>query len=155
MIGPSRRTVRGHNPIPPMSDALHNLNYVAVLVVAIVGFLFGWIWYSLIFGKASKEAMKCTDAPDAPKTGMGPSMLKAFIFTFISTWGLALLIESHGTLGRRHGAEFGAAVGLLVVGARFLNDGVWAKTPCKWTAIKVGHEVVLFAIQGAILGIWR
>ena len=38
---------------------------------------------------------------------------------------------------------------------RFLNDGVWAKTPCKWSAIKVGHEVLLFAIQGAILGIWR
>ncbi len=145
----------GITPPHPMSDALHNLNYVAVLVIAIVGFLFGWIWYSLIFGRASKEALACGEAPEAPKPGMGPSMIKAFLFTFISTWGLALLIESHGTFGRRHGAEFGAAVGLLIVGARLLNDGVWARTPCKWTAIKVGHEVLLFAIQGAILGIWR
>ncbi len=136
-----------------MLFALTHLNYVAVLVVTIIGFIFGWIWFSLLFGKICKAEMKC-DVPEGEKPNMGAQVVKSLIVTFISSVGLAVLIQPHGNFSPRHGAEFGAVVGLLVVGARFLNDAVWSKAPCRLTAVKVGHEVLLFAIQAAILGIW-
>jgi hypothetical protein len=142
-----------------MTEALHHLNYVAVLVVAIVGFIFGCVWCRLVYSGSCKSCDTAAapegEKPAEQKSGVVCRAVKSFVFTLVSTWGLALLIESHGTLGRRHGAEFGAAVGLLIVGARFANDGAWRKTPSRTTATTIAHEVLLFAIQGAILGIWR
>jgi hypothetical protein len=137
-----------------ITEAIHELNYLAVLGVAIIGYIFGFIWFMLIFGKASKAAMNA-GAPEGEKRGIALPMIKSFVLTLISTLGLAILVEAHGAYGRRHCGEFAAVVGVLVVGARLLNDGVWKKTPCKLLAISFGHEVLLFTIQGTIFGMWR
>lgn len=140
-----------------MVQAMHDLNYLHVIVVGVIGYLIGWFWFSLVFGKAMKADMKC-EAPvegEKPRPNIAATALASLIATLVSTWGLALLIQAHGTLGKRHGAELGLAIGILIVGARFKNDAIWAKPPCRLTAIKVLHEIVLFAVQGAILGVWR
>jgi hypothetical protein len=137
-----------------MSHAFLLLNYLHVIVVAIIGFFVGFIWYSVLFGKAWQAEMKVTPE-DAQKTPMGPAMIKGFIFTFISTWGLALLEEKSNETYWYRGAAFGATVGLLIVGARYLNSAVWEKRSCKLLAINIGHEVLLFTLTGAILAIWR
>jgi len=136
-----------------MLDALHAINYFHLVIVGIIGFAFGSLWYTVLFGKTWAAEMKIS--PEAPKEPMAPYMIKGFIFTLISTWGLALLIVSHGTNQGCRGAAFGAVVGLLVVGARKLNSGVWEKASCKLQAINLAHEVLLFAIQGAILAVWH
>jgi hypothetical protein len=140
-----------------MAQAMHDLNYLHVIVVGVIGYLIGWIWFSLLFGRVMKAEMKCDTPADGsmPRPNMAGKLLASLIATLVSTWGLALLIESHGTLGRRHGAEFGLAVGILIVGARFKNDAVWSKPPCRLFAVKIFYEIVLFAVQGAILGVWR
>ena len=46
-------------------------------------------------------------------------------------------------------------IGLLVVGARMANGGLWEKRSLRLQAINIGHETVLFAVQGAILAVWR
>ncbi len=139
-----------------MIDALHNLNYLHVIVVAIIGFAFGAVWYSMIFAKAWSAGMKRTPEDcEKGKAAMGPNMIQGFLWTLVSTFGLALLIVSHGTFGWRRGAAFGAVVGLLVVGARQLNSNVWDKKPCKVVAINLWHEVLLFALQGSIMAHWH
>lgn len=136
-----------------MVDALHHLSYVHVMVVALIGFVFGSLWYTVLFGKAWAAEMKIN--PEAEKPSMAPMMIKGYLCTLVSTWGLALLLAAHGTTHALNGAAFGVAVGLLIVGARHLNHGVWDGSSCKLQSINLGHEVLLFAIQGAILGVWR
>jgi hypothetical protein len=138
-----------------MLASLHHLHCVPILVVAIIGFALGALWYSVLFGKAWMAEMKLTPPADGAKPGMAGPAVKGFLWTLVSTFALWVLIDSHGSLGYRKGAIFGAVVGLLIVGARYANSGAWERKSCKLLAINIGHEVALFVVQGAIFGHWR
>jgi len=136
-------------------STLISLNYLHVLVAAVAGFLVGWVWYSALFGKAWAAEMKITEEMmKEGKPKMPLMMAKSFLYTFVSTIGLAMVLAFHPVPTWLKGAEIGAAVGLLIVGARYLSRGTWERTSCKLNAINVGHEVVMFAVQGAILAAW-
>ena len=110
-----------------MYHTLLSLNYLAVLVTAVVGFMFGWLWYSALFGKIWMADMKVTEADIAAAKGkMGGKMAAGFGATAVSTLGLALLVAArHSGGGAVPGAEFGALVGALVVGARMFTGALW------------------------------
>lgn len=134
-----------------------SLNYVAVLVVTVVGFTLGWLWYSpVLFVKPWMAEMKFTqESMEASKPQMPLLFGKSLLFTFLSTFALAALIKAHGSENWMKGAEFGLFIGAVVVGTRLLNGGLWEQRSLKLQAINVGHEVALFTLQGAILGFWR
>jgi hypothetical protein len=137
--------------------AIMSLNYAAVVVVAVVGFLVGWLWYGALFGKAWMTEMKITEEKmkESQAKGMAGYFIKGFLFTLLGTFGLAVLLTGYHATGWLKGAEFGAFVGVIVVGARLLNASVWEERSLRLQAINLGHELVLFALQGAILGVWR
>jgi hypothetical protein len=141
-----------------MQHAVFSLNFLAVIVSTIAGFVLGWLWYSpVLFAKPWMAEMKIT--PEAMKAaaekGMAVYFTKSLVYTLLSTFGLAVLIAAHGSSGALAGAKLGAFVGLFVVGARLVNGGTWEQRSARLLAINVGHEVVLFALQGAILAAWR
>jgi hypothetical protein len=141
-----------------MLNALVHLNYLAVLGTAIAGFLLGWLWYSpVLFAKAWMTEMKITEEKmkACAEKGMAFYFVKGFLYTLVSTAALAVLLTVYGTTNPLKGAIFGAFAGLALVGARMLNGSVWEERSLKLMAILVGHETVLFALQGAILAVWR
>jgi hypothetical protein len=140
-----------------MYNALSQLNYLAVLVTAVAGFLFGWLWYSpVLFAKPWMTEMKFTEeSMKASMTkGMAGFFIKGFIYTLVSTFALAVLVASREPANVVKGAGIGAFVGLLLVGVRMLNGSMWEQRSNKLMAINVGHEVVVFTLEGAILGAW-
>lgn len=140
-----------------MLYAITHLNYLAVIVVTVAGFLFGWLWYSpLLFAKPWMEELKITkESMQADPPNMARLFGSCLLFTFLSTLGLAALLRAHGTNDWLKGAEFGAFVGTIVVGTRLLNGALWETRSARLLRITVGHEIVLFALQGAILAVWR
>lgn len=140
-----------------MRDVIPTLNYVHILVVTVAGFMLGWLWYSLVFGKAWMAEMKITPemAKEEQAKGMAGYFIKGFVLTLLGTFGLAALIAAHKVPNWKHGAAFGAFVGIVGPVVRMLNGAVWEKKSCKLQAINAGHEIVLYALQGAILGGWR
>jgi hypothetical protein len=100
--------------------------------------------------KISEEQMKAMAAK-----GMASYLIQSFVLTFISTTGLAILIQMHTPSTALKGAIYGAFVGLVLVGSRMLNGGLWENRPLRLRAITVGHEVALFAVQGVALTLWR
>ena len=140
-----------------MLQVIQAINYFHVLVVAVAGFLLGWLWYSpVLFSKAwVTEMQNSSQALANCKGRMGQAAAVAFFFTLLSTSGLAVLIEAHQSAGALKGAEFGAFVGAIVVGSRMLNTAVWENRSARLLRINLGYEIVLFALQGALLNIWR
>jgi hypothetical protein len=140
-----------------MPQVIQSLNCFHVFVVAAAGFLLGWLWYSpVMFNKAWVTEMQNSSQALANLKGrMGQATAVAFIFTLLSTFGLAVLINEHHTTSALRGAEFGAFVGAVVVGSRILNGAVWENRSARLLRINLGHEIVLFALQGALLGCWR
>jgi hypothetical protein len=140
-----------------MPQVIQSLSCLHVFVVAAAGFLLGWLWYSpLMFNKAWVIEMQNSSQALANLKGrMGPATAVAFFFTLLSTFGLAVLINEHHTASALRGAEFGAFVGAIVVGSRMLSSSVWENRSARLLRINLGHEIVLFALQGALLGCWR
>lgn len=141
-----------------MRTILFNLNYVHVLVVAVAGFMLGWLWFGVLCGKAWMAEMKITPEmvkEDQAKGGMAAYFIKGFAFTFLGTIGLAALIAAHGSPNWKHGAAFGMFVGLFGPVARMLNNAVWEKRSTKLQFINASHEIALYTLQGAILGAWH
>ena len=141
-----------------MMQAILNLNYLAVAVVAVAGFLLGWLWYSpVLFAKPWMAEMKFTEESMKAIAAKGLAKLFAtgFLYTLLGTFGLAVLLKAHGSENWLKGAEFGAFVGVFVVGVPMLNGGLWEQRSRKLQAITVGHMVALFTLQGAILAVWN
>ena len=65
-----------------------------------------------------------------------------------------MLIKAHGSTNWLKGTELDAFVGLVIHGARLLNSSVWENRSPRLMAIALGHEVLLFTLQGAIFGVW-
>jgi hypothetical protein len=140
-----------------MTNVFLHLNWLAVIVTAVIGFLLGWLWYSpVLFAKPWMAAMKITPErmQETAQKGMAKFLVQGFIYTVISTIALAMLVKDHAPSTWLKGAMLGAFIGALVVGVRMLNTGVWEQRPTVLKAINVGHEIVLFAVQAAILTVW-
>jgi hypothetical protein len=140
-----------------MLHTIMSLNYLAVLVTAVVGFMLGWLWYSVLCGKAWMAEMKITEESmkAAAEKGMAKFFAAGFAYTLLGTFGLAALIKAHGSESWLKGAEFGLFVGVFIVGMRMLNGSMWEQRSVKLQAINLGHEIALFTLQGAILGLWH
>ena len=139
-------------------NAMMSVNGVAVFVVTLIGFLFGWLWHSpVLFAKPWMAELKISEekAKAMPGKDIAAMMIKGFLMTLVSTTGLAILFSVIGTAGGMGGLKMGAFVGLMIVGSRVINSGIWEQRSCKLNAINVGHEVGLYALQGAILGAWN
>ena len=140
-----------------MIHAITSLSPVAVLVVSILGFGLGAIWYSpLLFAKAWMQEMKIT--PESMKTNSGRVpmiMTGAVLLTILSTVSLAALISFHQASGSLKGAELGLFVGAGLVAAREGTNALFESRTLRHFLIVAGHDVVLCAVQGAILGVWR
>lgn len=141
-----------------MTHAIMNLNYLAVIVTSIVGFLIGWMWYSpMLFAKSWMAENKFTEESmkASAEKGMAKTMITAFVFTIVMTWALAALIAAHGSDGWLAGAKFGAFVGFGLLAASAAVCYQFEQRSWKLWAINSGHNVVMCAVAGAILGVWR
>jgi hypothetical protein len=142
-----------------MRDAIMDLNYIAVVLTAIIGFLLGWLWYSpVLFAKPWMAEMKITkETIEAAKPRMALLFAKGFLYTLLGTFGLAVVMKAkeQGFETWLKGAEMGLFIGVFLVAVRLLNGALWEQRSFKLQAITAGHEVVLFAVQGAILAVWH
>jgi hypothetical protein len=143
-------------PRIPMINAIKSLNPIAVIVISIIAFVFGGLWFSpLLFVKAWMKEVKMT--PESAKAaGAGQSLLpKAFAMTLISTFSLAVLIAAHHTSGALKGGELGLFVGAGVVASRQATNAIFELKSLRYVMIIAGHDIAQFTLVGAILGVWR
>jgi hypothetical protein len=79
-----------------MMQAILFFNYLAVLVVTAVDFLFGWLWPSPLLAemKITEDMMK-----EAAQKGMAFYFLQGFLYTLLGTFGLAVLLYAHRSSG--------------------------------------------------------
>ena len=129
------------------------VNYLAVLVAAVVGFMPGALWYSpALFGK---QWQALTGVSDEAAKAMG---LKPFFITFIGmlllTYGMARVMNLAGLSGLQGGVMIAALVWLLFLAPLMLSQTVFQNQKVKLWGIDVGYRFVSTLIIGVILGVW-
>jgi hypothetical protein len=139
-----------------MSFDLGSLNWVAVIVGAVVYFAIGAVWFTpQVFGKPWMAAIGWDES--RPRPEMNPiSYVGPALFYLVSAIATGLLAKATGTDTLSEGIVLGLIVGIgyaLVVTA---TDAVFDPNkpkPWNWFAISGAYHVVSLAIVGAIFGL--
>lgn len=134
-------------------ESFKDINYLGVLAAIASTFAVGMIWYAeSVFGKKwmKLEGLKKKDLEDSK--GMMRAMMHSTVASFFSAIVLAALMFSTSTEGVVDGAIFGAVVGFGVAMAAMVTHDAFSKKPTMLTKINGLHDVVSFAVMGAILG---
>ncbi len=129
------------------------VNYLAVLVAALVYFFLGFLWYGVLF----RDAWMKWERPLAP-TPNGHNIplmyLFAFVLALVLCWALALVCE-----WRKASLVSGAGLGLLMwigfVMTTTFTTTMFEERPHHLFAINYGYCLTGMVIAGAILGAWK
>ena len=135
------------------------LNWWAIVVSALALFLFGWLWYDLLFGKLWMAEIARTNGPTATGQMMSASPIYLFSVDFVTAfflaYGLARILRWRGTVGPLEGAWIGFAFGLLIFGSMTWLDYVYSGWGVTLGFLNIGYVAIGMAIQGAILAAWK
>ena len=138
------------------------VNYLAVLVAAIVIFVLGGLWYSpVLFAKKwialqakTEEQMRA----EAASANMPLMYASAFITALITAWAMALVFGHIGNdimLNAAHGALFGALLWLGFAATTSYATALFSGKPRQLWIIDSAYNLVSFVLAGIILAVWR
>jgi hypothetical protein len=143
-------------PRLPLVHILHHLNYVPVIVISIIGFLFGGLWYSrFLFANAWMKEVNLTNEQCKAQGGGAKKLFLTFLCTVAATMTLDVLVGLRGSVTASSGAKLGLLVGLGLVAALQGPAALFEGRKCRYCWIVLGHNVALCVLLSAILGAWR
>jgi hypothetical protein len=128
------------------------INYLAVLVTAVVGFGIGALWYAF-FSRSWLAAIGKTEA-EVRKGNAAIAYSGAFAASLMTAYALALLIGLAQAQTFVHGALLGLWVWVGFVAATNLPTYLFSRWPRELFFINNGYHFVTLLIMGAILGAW-
>ena len=129
------------------------INHVAVWVSAIVFFLWGYLWYGLLFGAAWLVALGKTVA----QLNSSPTLyIWSFILGLILAYATAMALTRHPedqTVSQ--GISFALFMGIALYATQTLNHLIYESGSMTLWYINTAYTVIGFAIVGAIVGGWK
>ena len=139
---------------------MHSLNWLAILVAAVVTMILGFLWYSpLLFAKAWTREMgyDLNDKAkmDEMRKSVGPAYAGSFVASLISAFTLALILHGMRAESLHFGIMASFHIWLGFVATVQFTGALFAKQSMKLFAINTGYQLVCFLAMGAILVLWK
>ena len=133
------------------------INYLAVLVAAVINFIIPAIWYSKpLFAKPWVRLVGKTEEEMKQKQG---SMAISYLIMFLCALLISLVMSNilfHlnvTTFGQ--GMLLGLWFWIGFVATTAIGDYIFTGRPRTLYLINVGHYLVSFVIMGGVLAVWR
>jgi hypothetical protein len=127
------------------------INWLAVIVAAIVPFLVGSLWYGPLFMK-QWSALTGIRRGTPGQNSMALTFGSSAVLNLIIATSLAMFI---GGGGWRFGVFAGFMSGFTFVAMAFGITYLFESRPLRLWLINAGYHSVVFTIMGAILGAWH
>jgi hypothetical protein len=137
-----------------MQHLHHELNYVAIVVCAVIVWMLGATWYSpLLFAKpwVAIVGRKMGEKPVGVYKGMIGSLIGDILLCFV----LAHTVRWSGADGWMDGAHIGLITWVGFFAAPLYPQSIYEGRPFKYFAINGGYWLVSLLIVGAVLAVWR
>jgi len=137
-------------------EIISEINYLAVLVVAIVGTALGALWYGPLFGKKWIGLMGWTEEQVArmKAQGMARSYVLNFIATLVMSWVLAYFVLIIGAVSLTSGAGVGLMIWLGFVVTIMLGSVLWEGRKTELYVLNILYWLMMLIVMGGILAIW-
>ncbi|MGA2169172.1 MAG: DUF1761 domain-containing protein [Terracidiphilus sp.] len=134
---------------------MHHLhfNHLAVLVAALIQWILGALWYSLLFAKPWMALTGHTKG-ERPK-GAVIAMITSFIGGLILAFVLAHVVMWAGATTWCWGALIGFICWLGFIAAPLLSETMYEQRPFKLFFINAGYWLVALMISGVVLAAWH
>ncbi len=129
------------------------INYLAVLVAAVINMFVGYIWYhQKVFGTAWMQLVGMTE--EKAKQGAGLAMGGMFVVALISNYTLAHFVDYTQAASFVDGAVTGFWLWLGFSGAVLFTMVAFERRPGKWFAISAGYQLLVLLVNGGLLATW-
>jgi hypothetical protein len=135
------------------------MNYLAVVIAAIAGWLVGAVWYPLLakhWVSALGTTMEEFKAKQAALNGSAKALpfVLAFVADLIMAWMLAGVLGhlGPGQVTLRNGVISGASLWFGFVLTAMVVNNAFAGRKYTLTAIDAGHWLAVLVVMGAIIG---
>lgn len=132
------------------------IDYFAIVVAAVVSFMFGWLWYGVLFPKAWMAALGKTEDEIKGEGGQSPMpFVIAFVAQLIMAWVLAGVIGhlGAGEVTFWNGVISGALVWFGFVITTLTVNHTFQDASRNLTLIDGGHWLGVLVLQGAVIGL--
>ncbi len=129
------------------------VNYLAVLVAAVVSFAIGGAWYSPgLFAKQWMKAINIT--PSGEKKGMGKSMGSMFVSLLVTAYVLAHFVYYVNASTAMAGAQLGFWVWLGITAMYTITVVSFERRSMTWYWITNGYQLLSLVVKSMILAVW-
>jgi hypothetical protein len=134
-----------------------DINYLLVLLAAIVGMITGAAWYSpLLFGNEWQKfsGISPEDQEKTKQKGTGKYYAIQFCATLLTSYILAKLVCLLHATSFGDGAIIGFWLWLGLAVPVLLSSVLWERKSVLVYLIDIGHYLAILVLMGGILGIW-
>jgi len=138
-----------HHPLIEEEHRMAPINYLAVLVSALVLFVLGGVWFSGLFSKPWRRMMGVTGPMQSPGVALFAQFFVCALFTSIAM-AVVLAVAAH-----MQPIELAVACWLGFAGATSYSTAKAGKKPTALWAIESGYNLVSFIIAAVILSAWH
>ncbi|WP_439601923.1 DUF1761 domain-containing protein [Devosia sp.] len=130
------------------------INWLAVLVAAIIRMAVGFAWYSPpLFLKPWQASTGIT--PETMRAGLGKAMVVDIIASLIMAFALANIIVGANITDWLNGALAGFWVWLGFMATLMVSLWGYENRSLKLIAINLGNNLIALMLMGALLAVWR
>ncbi len=133
------------------------INWLAILVAAIVPMALGALWYSpMLFAKQWMKLIGKTEE-EIKKASSNPAAMYGvtFIATLVMAYIMDHLIHNNGSATFFEGMRYGFALWLGFVVTTHLASVTFEFKPKGLYYINMAYNLVCFVLMGGILATWR
>jgi len=129
------------------------INWLAVGVASLVGFVVGFVWYGPLFGKAWMKEIGLTEE-DVQSGNMVKIFGVTFILQIIMTYCLAMFLADD-SIDLAMATFYGFLTGAGWILPTMIINNLYEQRSFKLSFIQGGYWVVVFTLMGLIIGAWR
>lgn len=135
------------------------INYLAVLVCAVLSLVVGGVWYGVLFSKkwmelSGMDKMSAEEQEKMKKSSTSLYLLQ-FVVSFFQVWVLAYYIEGwKAASGLENALWIWAGFVATTLAGTMWEPGT-AKVKWMRFALLAGAQLVTFAMYGIVLGMWK
>lgn len=137
------------------------MNYLAIIVCALLSMGIGFVWFGPLFGKKWMEICGATDLDMEKRKEMQrramPLYLVQFLLTLFQLMVLAWYINALS--GTSSGLHTAFSIWIAFILPTVAGSSMWNNdsSKVKWSRflIQVGYQLVAFIIFGLILSAWQ
>jgi len=134
-----------------------DVNWLAVVVSALVGFAVSFVWWGPLFGKQWLKLVGFSQAQAKKmhKQGMGKKIVIAIIAQIIMAWVLAMIISSMGLVGIGQAVLLAFHIWIGFVATVGVGIVLWEGKPWGLFWLNTLGWLVTIVVMAVVLGMWN